>query len=95
MTEAFVRVEDLRVSFPTEDGIVRAVDGLSFHVEDGAIRERDALLEPGRGHGAVTHDREAAVTAHLAHQGADLARADVDADEDRFSFHRLSCSVRY
>src|SRR4029078_11931118 len=29
---------------------------------------------------------------HLADEGADLARADVDADEDRFSFHR---SVRF
>ncbi len=35
MTEAFVRVEDLRVSFPTEDGIVRAVDGVTFSVERG------------------------------------------------------------
>ena len=35
MTDAFVRVDDLRVSFPTEDGIVRAVDGVTFSVERG------------------------------------------------------------
>jgi peptide/nickel transport system ATP-binding protein len=35
MSEAFVRVEDLKVSFQTEDGIVRAVDGVSFTVERG------------------------------------------------------------
>ena len=46
------------------------------------------FLRPGGGHGAVAHDRQPAVAAHLADERADLARADVDADEDRFSFHR-------
>lgn len=32
---AFLEVEDLHVSFPTDDGIVKAVDGLSFSVERG------------------------------------------------------------
>ena len=56
---------------------------------DGLVDvDDDALLEPGGGHGAVAHDRQPAVAAHLADEGADLARADVDADQDRFSFHR-------
>ncbi|MGZ4520744.1 MAG: ABC transporter ATP-binding protein [Actinomycetes bacterium] len=33
MSEAFLTVSDLRVSFPTEDGIVSAVDGVDFSVE--------------------------------------------------------------
>ena len=33
--EAFLEVRDLQVHFPTEDGLVRAVDGLSFAVERG------------------------------------------------------------
>ena len=35
MTVPFLRVEDLSVSFPTEDGVVTAVDGVSFTVERG------------------------------------------------------------
>jgi hypothetical protein len=37
----------------------------------------------------VAHDRQAPVATHLADERGDLAGADVDADEDRFSFHRL------
>ena len=35
MSEAFLDVRDLRVSFPTEDGVVNAVDGVDFSVEKG------------------------------------------------------------
>ena len=57
---------------------------------DGLVDVDDhALLEAGRGHGAVAHDRQPAVAAHLADERADLAGADVDADEDRFPFHHL------
>ncbi len=33
----FLSVEDLRVHFPTDDGLVKSVDGLSFSVERGQI----------------------------------------------------------
>jgi peptide/nickel transport system ATP-binding protein len=35
VSEAFLDVRDLRVQFPTEDGIVNAVDGVDFAVEKG------------------------------------------------------------
>ena len=35
MSEGYLQVEDLKVSFTTEDGIVHAVDGVSFEVERG------------------------------------------------------------
>ena len=34
-SKPFLEVRDLRVHFPTDDGIVKSVDGLSFHVERG------------------------------------------------------------
>ena len=35
MSEAYVRVEDLHVTFRSEDGLVKAVDGVSFSVDRG------------------------------------------------------------
>ena len=32
---SFLRVKDLKVHFPTDDGVVKAVDGLSFEMEKG------------------------------------------------------------
>ncbi|MBV8953259.1 MAG: ATP-binding cassette domain-containing protein, partial [Solirubrobacterales bacterium] len=34
---SLLEVDDLRVSFATEDGIVRAVDGVGFAVERGEV----------------------------------------------------------
>src|SRR5215471_6912299 len=35
MTETLLEVRDLKVSFRTEDGLVKAVDGVSFSVSEG------------------------------------------------------------
>jgi peptide/nickel transport system ATP-binding protein len=37
MAERLLEVKDLKVSFATEDGIVRAVDGVSFELERGKV----------------------------------------------------------
>jgi peptide/nickel transport system ATP-binding protein len=35
MSEPFLEVKDLKISFPTDDGVVHSVDGLSFALERG------------------------------------------------------------
>jgi len=35
--EHLLEVDDLRVAFRTEDGLVQAVDGVSFHVDAGEV----------------------------------------------------------
>ena len=34
-SEALLSVRDLKVTFPTEDGLVKAVDGLTFDLDPG------------------------------------------------------------
>ena len=64
-----------------------ALDGVGDRADRLVDVDHDALLEPRGRDRPVAHDREPSVTGDLADQRADLGRADVDADQDRFPFH--------
>jgi peptide/nickel transport system ATP-binding protein len=77
MAEPLLRVEDLRVSFHTEDGVVHAVDGVSYGVDTG--RTLGIVGESGSGKTVasltalgLTQLQGAAVTGHIYFEGRDL-----------------------
>ncbi len=77
MSEPLLRVEDLRVELPTEDGVVLAVDGISFEVrrgqtlgivgESGSGKTVSALSVMG-----LTRAQGARVSGRILFEGVDL-----------------------
>ncbi|GAA4968110.1 ABC transporter ATP-binding protein [Uniformispora flossi] len=80
---SFLEVDDLKVTFTTEDGVVRAVDGLSFAVEQG--RTLGIVGESGSGKSVTSlavmglhRTSHADVTGRIVLDGQDLVAADPD-----------------
>jgi peptide/nickel transport system ATP-binding protein len=86
VAEPLLDVRDLRVTFPTEDGLVKAVDGVSFSITPGETL--GVVGESGSGKsvtfltlmGLVTR-REARIEGEAIFQGRDLLR--IPGDEMR------------
>ena len=78
MSEPLLKVEDLRVSFHTEDGVVHAVDGVAYDVDSG--KTLGIVGESGSGKTVsslttlgLTRLQGASVTGHIYFEGRDLA----------------------
>ncbi|MGX7823502.1 ABC transporter ATP-binding protein [Actinokineospora sp. 24-640] len=81
MPEAFLTVRNLRVHFPTDDGVVKSVDDLSFAVDRG--RTLGIVGESGSGKSVTSlsvmglHKRgTAAISGEIRLDGDDLVLAD-------------------
>jgi len=77
MSESLLRVEDLRVQFPTEDGVVHAVDGITYEVHQG--RTLGIVGESGSGKTVsslttlgLTRRQGALVSGRILFEGKDL-----------------------
>jgi oligopeptide/dipeptide ABC transporter ATP-binding protein len=80
---SLLEVRDLRVHFETEDGVVKAVDGISFDVERG--RTLGIVGESGCGKSVanlsilgLTRSPTTRISGRVAFEGADLAQLPAD-----------------
>jgi peptide/nickel transport system ATP-binding protein len=76
-SEALLRVDDLRVEFPTEDGVVHAVDGITYQVHAG--RTLGIVGESGSGKTVsslttigLTRNQGANISGRILFEGRDL-----------------------
>src|ERR1019366_6001386 len=79
-SRALLEVRDLRIHFPTADGVVKAVDGVSFRLEKG--RTLGIVGESGSGKSVTSlgimglHERtNAKIEGHIWLDGEDLVTA--------------------
>jgi peptide/nickel transport system ATP-binding protein len=80
MPDALLELEDLRIHFPSQDGLVKAVDGVSFRLERG--RTLGIVGESGSGKSVTSlgimglhHGSRARITGHIRLDGEDLVTA--------------------
>ena len=83
MPETLLEVEDLRIHFPTQDGLVKAVDGVSFTLSRG--RTLGIVGESGSGKSVTSlgimglhQGSNAQISGHIRLDGEDLVTASPD-----------------
>src|SRR5690242_909094 len=79
-TETLLEVEDLKIQFQTQDGLVKSVDGVSFSLERG--RTLGIVGESGSGKSVTSlgimglhHGSNARISGHIRLDGEDLVAA--------------------
>lgn len=87
MSEPLLDVQDLRVSFATEDGLVQAVDGVSFSLAPGEILA--IVGESGSGKSVtaqtltgLTRSSNSRITGSVTYRGRELVGLDDDGLRD-------------
>jgi peptide/nickel transport system ATP-binding protein len=80
MPDTLLEVEDLRIHFPTQDGLVKSVDGVSFSLERG--RTLGIVGESGSGKSVTSlgimglhQGTQAQITGHIRLDGEELVGA--------------------
>ena len=80
MPDTLLEVQDLHIHFPTDDGLVKAVDGLTFSLERG--RTLGIVGESGSGKSVTSlgimglhHGTNAQITGHIKLDGEELVGA--------------------
>jgi peptide/nickel transport system ATP-binding protein len=80
MPDTLLEVDDLHIHFPTDDGLVKAVDGLTFTLERG--RTLGIVGESGSGKSVTSlgimglhHGSNARITGHIKLDGEELVGA--------------------
>jgi oligopeptide/dipeptide ABC transporter ATP-binding protein len=93
MAELLLDVEDLKVQFATEDGVVRAVDGVSFQLERGQVL--GIVGESGSGKSVtamtlmgLTRDVNSRFEGKVLYKGRDLIQLS-DAEMQKFRGNEL------
>jgi peptide/nickel transport system ATP-binding protein len=83
MSESLLSVEDLRVSFHTDDGVVHAVDGISYTVQPG--KTLGIVGESGSGKTVsslttlgLTRSRRSRIEGRILFEGQDIVSMDDD-----------------